>query len=234
MYNKSTWPLLWPATGCSLGPANPLAITHRNSIVHCTITISWNLAVKEPISGTFHIMHLLLRLTQCYTLPNPGIFLSAIYNPPCWVVRLTTVRTGLIYLWQWWKVFEDVKDLVCLLVEAGRKVLLGRIEKCSSSLLRRRIGYIISIYPPPSFCSTSVSVKSRVFLWLFRRGSIRHCRVGAPCTKEHDSRYGSAQSPHLSICSQSGKKRGSRAGPRQLHQGQKSNFSAPKKCVVLL
>ena len=122
MYNnKSTWPLLWPATGCSLGPANPLAITHRNSIVHCTITISWNLAVKEPISGTFHIMHLLLRLTQCYTLPLPGIFLSAIYNPPCRVVRLTTVRTGLIYLWQWWKVFEDVKDLVCLFACWGSK-----------------------------------------------------------------------------------------------------------------
>ena len=49
--------------------------------------------------------------------------------------------------------------------------MLGRIEKCS--LLRRRIGYIISIYPPASFCSTSVSVKSRVFLWLVRRDSIR-------------------------------------------------------------
>ena len=32
--------------------ANPLAVTHRNFIVHCAITISW----KEPISGTFQMI----------------------------------------------------------------------------------------------------------------------------------------------------------------------------------
>ena len=71
-----------------------------------------------------------------------------------------------------------------LLVCWSSKVL-GRIEKCS--LLRRRIGYIISIYPPPSFCSTSVSVKSRVFLWLFST------RLDTCCSRVASSVYDTAQ-----------------------------------------
>ena len=64
-----------------------------------------------------------------------------------------------------------------LLLVCWSSNVLGRIEKCS--LLRRRIGYIISIYPPPSFCSTSVSVKSRVFLWLFSTSLDTCCRVAS-------------------------------------------------------
>ena len=103
-------------------------------------------------------------------------------------------------------------------------------ELRSAGVLRRRIGYIISIYPRALFLFHELLVWSQeCFCGCFVEARYALQSSSPQLVYVHDSpQYSSAQSPHLSICSQSGKKRGSRAGPGQLHQGQKSNFSAPK------
>ena len=144
--------------------ANP--VLHRNFIVLNAITTSWNpwLATK-PISGAFCIFS-----GNVETL-HFALFLSTFLRS-LWVRFLTTVRSEVISS-EWWKAFEDIASLrwlfVCWTCFGQRR----RIEKCSSACWEDGLVTSYQFTPPASFCSTSVSVKSRVFLWLFRRGSIR-------------------------------------------------------------
>ena len=144
--------------------ANP--VLHRNFIVLNAITTSWNprLATK-PISGAFCIFS-----GNVETL-HFALFLS-MFLRSLWVRFLTTVRSEVISS-EWWKAFEDIASLRWLFVCWTCFGQWRRILKCSSACWEDGLVTSYQFTPPASFCSTSVSVKSRVFLWLFRRGSIR-------------------------------------------------------------
>ena len=86
-------PLLWQPACCyrmflSQTSANP--VLHRNLIVHCAaITISLQ-------THFWHIPHSASNSSQTMLNFAPFFFLSVVYNPPCRLVTLTTVRNGVI------------------------------------------------------------------------------------------------------------------------------------------
>ena len=123
------------------------------------------------------------------------------------------------------------------------QISIACLLKCWAELISAAAGAcwedgLVTSYqftPRPLFVPRAVSVKSRVFLWLFRRGSILRVVLQSSCSVYDAARLSVRTYVRLGAIPAfvnlfpERQKTGSRAGPRrQLHQGQKSNFSAPK------